>query len=247
MIDLTIKIFICLFFCFIVILMIIKRFVYFRPTSNFIKTFKNYTPIYINKIYGWKLENSNNNKVILFCHGNKGNISHREWKYNKLQNLGYNIITFDYSGYGKSSGVPSEEICYDNAGTYISFILQTYKIQDIILYGESLGGAVASYVARKYNIPTLILESTFPSIKSLIFSRTSKLSFLSFLFPEFNTCLYLDGYKGRSLLLHSIDDDVISYNTIIELLPFVTKHIQMSGIHNNVKIPWNSVKEFIDN
>lgn len=90
-----------------VIVTVVKRFFYFKPSNKFMTTNENYIAIKHRHIYGWLLK-SDSEKIVIFCHGYNGNISHRENKYIELKKIGCSILTFDYSGYGKSSGIPSE-------------------------------------------------------------------------------------------------------------------------------------------
>lgn len=226
-------------------IMLVKRFVYFRPSSHFVNTIEPYTVIRQKHLYAWFLEGTNG-KIILFCHGNAGNVSNRESKVSALNKLGYSVLIFDYSGYGKSEGVPTEQNCYDDTSIMTAYLRQSYDPQDIILYGESLGAPIATYIARRYSIPTLILESPLPSVKKVIQSRYSLIGFLSFLFPEFDTVKYLRGFPGKSLVLHSVDDEMIPYQTVEELISVSTKHIQMRGSHNTPNIPWEQVTQFIE-
>ena len=228
----------------ILLVLIIKRFIYFRPSTELLPTTENYKVIKNQHLHGWLLDGQNN-KIILYCHGNAGNISHREHKTKALNSLGYSVLIFDYSGYGKSSGVPSEHQCYEDACLMILLLLENYKPDQIILYGESIGGPIATYTARRFNIQKLILDSPLPSIKNLIEFKFN-LEFLSFLFPEFNTEIYLNGYMGKTLLLHSTQDEIIPYQTILHLEPYVSYFIPMTGTHNNPTSPWDKIKEFIE-
>ena len=227
-------------------LLLIKRFIYFRPSSHFMPTKEPYKVIHHGHIYGWLLDISDqSDKIILLCHGNGGNISYRESKILALKNLGYSVLAFDYSGYGKSTGVPSEQQLYDDASSMVALLLEKYTPDKIIIYGESMGASVATYVARRYSIGTLILESSLPSIKILIQHKYPIAAWLSFMFPEFDTAAYLDGYTGKSLLLHSPTDEMIPYKSILHLIPMCSHHIPMDGSHNAPLIPWNEVKKFI--
>jgi len=230
----------------IILIQIIKRFIYFQPTSGFDETTEQYQVRKNGHLYSWFLKGTNN-KLIIFCHGNAGNISHREHKVSALNQMGYSVSIFDYSGYGKSDGVPSEQQCYDDASTMVALLKLEYQIDDIIMYGESLGGPVASYVATRYKIPCLILDSPLVSIKEFIRDKHKLLSFLSFLFPEFDTEKYLHGYNGRSLLIHSVTDEIINYHSTDRLQQLVTKFIPMEGSHNNPRIPWADIDNFIMN
>jgi hypothetical protein len=230
--------------------LIIKRFIYFRPSSTFLTLNENYKENYkeINQgnLNGW-LFSENSNKIILFCHDNYGNISYKQEKIIAMKSMGYSVLAFDYSGYGKSGGVPSEQQLYDDASNMTALLCQTYKPEQIIIYGESIGAPVATYVARRYSIPTLIIESSLPSIKEMIKNNYPILSFFSFLFPEFDTASYLDGYKGRSLILHSMSDEIIPYESVGTLIRLCSQHILIEGSHSNPIIPWKKVKQFIEN
>jgi len=226
---------------------LIKRFGLFKPSSNFVNTQEAYKVVTQGHLYGWLLENPNSDKIILFLKGNSGNVSHCESKVRSLRDLGYNVMVFDYSGYGKSSGVPSEQQLYKDTSYIVSLLRQQYTQDKIILYGFSMGGSVATYVALRYSIPVLILEAPLPGIKQLIKHRYPYLSFLSIFFPEFDTANYLSKYKGRSLILHSPTDEIIPFESVQELIPMCTKFIQIDGSHNFPIIDWQEVKNFIDN
>lgn len=232
-------------FIFICIILI-KRFVYFKPLKDFITLEETFDIVNNQHLHGWFLEDKNSNKIILLCHGNFGNISHKQKKIIEMRNLGYSVLVFDYSGYGKSRGSPNEQRLYDDASMIVSLLLKTYKPEQIILYGESLGGPIAAYVAIKYCIPTLILEGSLPSVKILIKNKYPIFSFLAFLFPEFDTENYLKVYKGKSLIMHSTEDKKVPYSSVQNLIDLCSQHIQIQGSHNDPVIPWEKVKIFIE-
>jgi pimeloyl-ACP methyl ester carboxylesterase len=240
------KIFIVFALLLLVSVLLIKRFVYFKPSTDFLPIIDTYQEITHQHLHGWLLENKNSDTIILLCHGNTGNISHGQEKMFQLRDLGHSVLAFDYSGYGKSEGIPSEQQLYNDACMMVELIRQKYRVEQIILYGESLGAAVATYVAIRYSIPTLILEGSLPSVKKYINSHYPLFSFLSFLFPEFDTEQYLKGYKGKSLLMHSVSDQKIPYISIEQLIQFSSHHIKMTGPHIHSIIPWEQVKMFIE-
>ena len=105
--------------------------------------------------------------AILFCPGNAGNLQSRQ---TATQTLGValteSVLIFDYPGYGKSEGAPSEQGCYEAASAAYQWLVKEQKIapERIILYGESLGGAVAVDQATKVPHAALVLERTFTSV-----------------------------------------------------------------------------------
>ena len=243
--DTIIKIFVVSITILFLAILLIKRFVYFRPSSHFVSTTEPYKIIRNGHLHGWLLESPNSDKIILLCQGNDGNISRKESKIIALRNMGYSVVVFDYSGYGKSTGVPSEQTLYDDASSMVAFLRQTHSPEQIILYGECIGCPIATYAARRYSIGTLILESPVPNIKSIIKYRYPMWSCIAGLFPEFDTAAYLRGFKGKSLIMHSPTDEIIPYTSIVELLKLCSYHIQLDGSHKHPIIPYNEVQQFI--
>ena len=120
------------------------------------------------RIFGWFVDAGPNRPVLLWCHGNAGNISHRLPNISELHRRGISIMIFDYRGYGKSTGTPSEAGLYQDALAVYEFLL-TQKMVDpkrLIIFGRSLGTSVAGEVARQRPAAGLILEGAFPSIQS---------------------------------------------------------------------------------
>src|SRR5581483_4444145 len=122
-------------------------------------------------IHGWFLPapSSKPGYAILFCHGNAGNISHRLTKSRLLRPLGLAILLFDYRGYGRSEGTPSEEGTYWDAEAAYRYLVDKkgYSPDRIVLYGESLGAAVALELALRRASRALILESPFTSVPDM--------------------------------------------------------------------------------
>lgn len=222
-----------------------KRFIYFRPSSTFLPIRETYKVIKQGHLHGWLADSNPGTKVVLICHSNKGNISHIAPTIENLRYLGYTVLAFDYSGFGKSRGIPSEQQLYEDASYMVALLSQSYQAKDIILYGHGLGAPIATYVARRYGIPTLILISPFLSAKSIV--SNTILRYISILFSEFNTEEYLSGYRGRSLLIHSKDDEIVPYSLTSRLQSLVTIHIPSTGTNEHIVIPWDSIHRFIEN
>lgn len=159
--------------------------------------------------------------VILFCHGNGGNIGNRVSYLPIFKDLGLATFLFDYRGYGKSEGKPSEEGTYSDVEAAWQYLTQEKQIppQKIIIYGESLGGAIASYLAQKISQQDgknsaggLILASTFTSISD----RAAELyPFLPIRFLSrfsYNSIDRLSSIKIPVLIIHSTDDEIIPFH-----------------------------------
>jgi hypothetical protein len=230
--------------------LLVKRYLYFRPVREFLpfqddNLKNNIEELYEGDLHGWFLRGKTSH-VILFCHGNGGNISHRQEMISSLNKLGYSVLIFDYSGYGKSSGIPSEKQLYHDANRFMQILLINYKVKNIIPYGESIGACIALHIALKYQTPKVIIDSGIPSIKKIIQYKFSFISFLSFIFSEFNTEEYLFAYKGKILVMHSMQDEIIPYNTIQKIKSRADKFIDIEGTHNNRVIPWDKVNHFLN-
>jgi fermentation-respiration switch protein FrsA (DUF1100 family) len=105
---------------------------------------------------------------LLICHGNGGNISEagRPFHYASLRGLGLNLLAFDYRGYGESGGVPSEEGLYRDAQAAWRYLTETEHVSPdrIVLFGHSLGSAVAVELATRVQPAGLILEGALSSV-----------------------------------------------------------------------------------
>jgi hypothetical protein len=106
--------------------------------------------------------------AFLNCHGNGGNISHRLGLYGALLESGASVFTLDYRGYGLSQGKPSEEGTYlDAQAAYHWLRKKGFAGRNIIVYGESLGGGIASELCLREEVGGLILQSTFTSLPDI--------------------------------------------------------------------------------
>src|SRR3972149_4686970 len=120
-------------------------------------------------IHGWFVPHDTPRATLLFLHGNGGNISHRLEKLDIFHKLGLNTFIIDYRGYGSSAGSPSEEGTYRDAETAWNHLANDRAVSDqkIIIYGESLGGAVATWLATRHQPAALVLESCFTSVMDM--------------------------------------------------------------------------------
>jgi fermentation-respiration switch protein FrsA (DUF1100 family) len=117
-------------------------------------------------IHAWWCPVEGAKGAILYCHGNAGNLSHRHSSIAGLQQvLHESILIFDYPGYGKSGGKPSEAGCYAAADAAYDWLVEKQQVlpENILLYGGSLGGGVAVDLASRKPHRALILLKTFTS------------------------------------------------------------------------------------
>ena len=203
--------------------------------------------------------NKNANDIILFCHGNGGNISSRKTLISLLYKLGYGLFIFDYRGYGRSTGSASIDGFYKDIETVWDYLTKIRGINEknIILFGESIGVSVASYIAQKHNPKCLILQSGFASLDHIVedyLPASTPRVVLNFINKiiignDFNTINYIKNVVAPKLILHSLSDDIVPfyhsqllYDNCLEPKEFY----EIKGTHNDFQIDKLYVEE-IDN
>jgi len=105
---------------------------------------------------------------VLVCHGNAGSIENRLGQARAFRDLGYDVLLFDYRSYGRSTGALSEEGTYlDGEAAYDHLLARGFDPRRIVLYGESLGGAVAVELALRRGAAALVVEDAFTSLADM--------------------------------------------------------------------------------
>ncbi len=188
-------------------------------------------------LYGWFVPAGKPSvEVLLFFHGNAGNISHRLDSIRIFHDLGLNIFIFDYRGYGLSEGTPSEEGLYTDGKAALGFLIEKgYSPEDVIAFGRSLGGAVAAKISSETPPAALILESTFTSLAAMA-SRVAPLFPVRFLLRSgYPTDRILPGVRCPILVVHSPDDDIIPFSNGMKLFGLASEpktFLRTRGSHN---------------
>ncbi len=124
------------------------------------------------KLHGWFFPaNTNSTRAhlaVILCHGNGGNISHRLGLYDALLAGGVSVFTFDYRGYGRSEGRPGEEGTYLDAQAAHAWMKQKgFTPTNLVVFGESLGGGIASELVLREPCGGLVLQNTFTSLPDI--------------------------------------------------------------------------------
>lgn len=147
-------------------------------------------------------ENPQASYTILFSHGNAEDIGMIEPFTWRLRDMGLNVLTYDYQGYGTSSGSASEENAYEAIEAAYNYLLTEKRLnpKHIILHGRSLGGGVAVDLATRKPVAGLILESTFTSA----FRVVTRYRILPF--DKFDNINKIDKIKCPLLLIHGTND-----------------------------------------
>lgn len=121
-------------------------------------------------IHAWWFPGQPGRSAVLYSHGNAGNLSYRgvacqEW----VRETGCSVLIYDYPGYGRSTGRPSEAGCYSAGRAALAWLLHEQRLspERVILFGKSLGGGVAVELARGQPYRALVLARSFTSLPDI--------------------------------------------------------------------------------
>lgn len=128
---------------------------------------KHYKKFSVGKING-RLYHNGSNVLVIHCHGNTGNITQRSYVEEICREIGWNLIIFDYSGYGESRGSSCTRGILLDALRVYDYARKYYSDKHIMLWGESLGGGPAAYVASHRKCGSLVLFSTYSSLTDVV-------------------------------------------------------------------------------
>ena len=189
------------------------------------------------KIHTWDIPAKASSKYILFLHGNAGNIGNRLNTISLLNRLGHSIAILDYRGYGKSTGKPSEQGTYQDALAVFKYLINTRGVaaENIVIYGRSLGGGVATWLASQVNPGGLILESTFSRLIDMGKHRYPFLPTELLTRIQYDSLSHIKMVKCPVLVAHSVDDETVPYELgkqLAEGTPNLKHFVTLSGGHN---------------
>lgn len=149
--------------------------------------------------------------VVVYCHGNGGNLVSRAPRMQQMQELyGYSFFVFDYRGYGRSEGKPtiSGALADGRAAVREAARLAGVQPSDVIVMGRSLGGAIAIQLANEFNSPKLIVESSFTSFRDIAKKHVGLLSGLTRK-DDLTSERDIARYQGHVLISHGTRDKVV--------------------------------------
>ncbi len=165
------------------------------------------------RLHGWLLPAEKARFTLLFLHGNGGNISHRIDSLEIFHRLGLDTLIIDYRGYGRSEGKPTEQGTYRDAAAAWRFLTEERGVpaERIVVFGRSLGGAVAAWLAERERPRALILESTFTSLPELGAHHYPYLPVRWLSRFRYNTLERLARIQCPVLVVHSRDDEIVPF------------------------------------
>ena len=190
------------------------------------------------KLHGWYVPAAQARGVILFLHGNAGNISHRLDSIAIFRELGLDTLIIDYRGYGQSQGKPSEQGTYLDAEAAWHHLVNDRGVaaDRIIVFGRSLGGAVAAWLANQHTPAALMIESSFSSALDMARKLYPFMPVRLITRLEYPVSLYVSQLQCPLLVIHSRDDEIIPFTmaeAIYDSAMEPKSLLEIWGDHNN--------------
>jgi len=188
-------------------------------------------------LHAWYIPATQARGDLLFMHGNAGNISHRLTSIAQFHRLGLNVLIVDYRGYGNSSGKPSEQGLYRDAEAAYQWLVEERGVvpERIVVFGRSLGAAVAAHVAAEKPVGALILESGFTSVPDLGAEIYPFLPVRLLSRYQYDTREKLSRISVPVLVIHSPQDDIVPFHhgqALYDAAAEPKQFLQIQGDHN---------------
>ena len=207
-----------------------------------------------NELNSWYFEKNKNFKTLLFFHGNAGTLDNRIYKLNDLSKLDLNYLIIAYRGFSGNKGSPTEQGLYKDARAAKYWLnLNNISDQNIIVYGESLGSAVAIDLAKDHKFAGIILESPFTSMLKLSRKYYAWLPTGLLLKDKYETEKKIKNVFSPILILHGRKDKIVPFE-MGEILfnlannpkynYFIDNDDHMMDFNNDLL---NSINQFISN
>jgi hypothetical protein len=237
------------------LLNIIKTNLYYFPSTEMVYNTNNQIKdVYIvnknnDRQHAWYYD-SGNSKVILYCHGNAGNISYRKHIIQKCINHKISMLLFDYRGFGNSEGSTTIESTYDDTVDWMNYLInnENKHKNDIVAMGESIGSFPAAKISVEHGLNKLIILGGFHSISDVVNNTfPSPLNYIASYMTrgDLDTGKYLQKNKGDVLILHSKTDEIISFQNAILNSKYGGKLVEISGGHNDHNVDYDMINNFI--
>jgi hypothetical protein len=188
-------------------------------------------------LHGWFVPAEGARGTLLFFHGNAGNISHRLDSLAIFHRLGLSTLIVDYRGYGQSEGKPTEEGTYLDAEAAWRHLTETRGIapERVVVFGRSLGGAVAAHLAANHRPAALIVESGFVSVPDLAAGLYPWLPVRLLSRFRYDTAGAMARAECPVLIVHSPEDEIVPYaqgRALFDRAREPKRFLELRGGHN---------------
>jgi hypothetical protein len=175
--------------------------------------------------------------AILFSHGNAGNIADRLESIGIFRDLGFDVLAYDYGGYGDSTGKPTEKRCYGDIRAMYDWLVNEKKISAdrVILFGRSLGAGPTCALATEVTVAGVVIESTFTSVPDRGREIFPFLPVTLMSKNRFNNLSKVPSFLSPVLVVHSQDDTTIPFHhgkALFEAAKEPKSFLEIRGDHN---------------
>ena len=189
------------------------------------------------RVHGWFVPGESQ-RVLLYFHGNAGNISHRLYSIREWNDLGLSVFIIDYRGYGQSEGKPTEQGLYRDGEAAWQYLTGERGLapEDIIVFGRSLGGSVAAWLASREQPAALIVESSFTSVPDIGQEAYPWLPVRWLTRFKHATRDEIGKANSPVLVVHSRDDEIIPFHhgeAIYAAANEPKRFLEIRGGHND--------------
>jgi fermentation-respiration switch protein FrsA (DUF1100 family) len=190
------------------------------------------------RLHGWYVPATNPRGVLLFFHGNAGNISHRLDSIRIFHELDLDILIIDYRGYGQSTGKATEQGTYLDAQAAWDYLVDTRGIpaDRIIVFGRSLGGAIGAWLGVQNTPAAVIIESSFSSGVDIARRLYPFLPVHLLTRLKYPVADYASQLNCPVLVVHSRHDEIIPFSMGQAIYAAVQQEktfLELRGDHNN--------------
>jgi len=190
------------------------------------------------RLHGWYVSAANSKGVVLFFHGNAGNISHRLDSIQIFHQLGLDTLIIDYRGYGESTGKTNEQGTYLDAQAAWSYLVDERGIpaDQIIIFGRSLGGAIGTWLGSQNTPAAVIIESSFTSGVDMARRLYPFLPVRLITRLRYPVAEYASRLECPVLVVHSRNDEIIPFEMGQSIYAAVNQRkafLELRGDHNN--------------
>ena len=188
--------------------------------------------------HAWWIPVADARGVCLFSHGNAGNIADRLESISILRELGLSVLAYDYGGYGRSSGKPSEARLYDDIRAAWRHLTADRGIgaETIVVFGRSLGGGPSAQLATEVAPAGVVLESTFTSVPAAAKNFYPFLPVDWLVRHRFDNLAKVAGIAAPLMIVHSPEDSLIRFahgEALFEAAAQPKRFLEIHGEHND--------------
>lgn len=155
--------------------------------------------------------------LLFYCHGNRRNLKTWGRFADEFTRHGYDVFMWDYRGFGKTKGSPSERVIFKDASFLYSRMLTKYAADSVVVYGRSLGSGVATYLAAQVTPKKLILETPYLHMADVGYKHFPLIPYNWLIKHPFRTDQYITNVDCPIHIFHGTDDELVPYESSLDI------------------------------